>query len=314
MMDIEIYTPPEAPKKKIPYVDPVILGSMLGGLIMFGTGVWVASHFASRSTAAMGGPDVVVQQTEDLSPEERVRRLRTKQAVLGRREEMLRFQLQQLEQDQLLTGTKDPAAAEQLRRSRNTLVMLLKDQEDTDEKLVEFLRQVWEADGKAHVATMGMDSSDRIIISWPVQPTEGISADFEDPFYLERFGIAHEAVDIPVLQGSDVHAAAGGVVNVAANNGMGYNYVIIRHNGFATVYGHVSEILVTPGQEVQEGDVIAKSGGQPGTPGAGGLSTGQHLHFELVSAGQKIDPMPYLPYSSKVEVVRRWRDTEEATN
>lgn len=302
-------------------VAPVI-ASMGGGLLLFALGITVAQNNISGNSVAasvqqaeennemgaVGGPDAAtgaVAEPRELetetaadTSEERIRRLRHKQAVLSRREEMLRYQLAQIERQD----------SEEHRRSRNTLVMLLKDQEDTDERLVEFLRQVWEADGKAHVSTIGMESTDRIVISWPVPPTRGISADFEDPYYLKRFGMAHEAIDIPALQGTEIKAAADGVVSNVANNGMGYSYLIIRHNGFATLYGHVTKFKVSPGQQVSEGDVVALSGGQPGTPGAGALTTGAHLHFELISEGRKIDPMPYLPYSSTVEVVREWKN------
>jgi len=64
------------------------------------------------------------------------------------------------------------------------------------------------------------------------------------------------------------------------------------------------------GQEVKEGDVIARSGGEPDTPGAGTLTTGSHLHFEVISGGRRIDPMPYLPYSSSIEVVREWKEVQ----
>lgn len=309
-MDIQIYSlePSEFERPRKKFFGPVIVRLLCGGLLVFAAVGFGARYVTASTTQAVGGPDTKIAQVEELTSEERIRRLRTKQAVLSRREEMLRYQLQQMEEAQRRTGSKDSSVAEQLRRSRNTLVMLLKDQEDTDEQLVEFLRQVWEADGRAHVETMGMESNQRIVISWPVEPRKGVSADFGDPYYFQKFGIAHEAVDIPVKQGSDIKAAAPGVVSIVTDNGLGYNYIIVRHDGFATLYGHISEFTVAPGDEVQEGDIIAKSGGAPGTRGAGALTTGPHLHFELLSGGSKIDPMPYLPYSSSVKVVREWND------
>ena len=142
--------------------------------------------------------------------------------------------------------------------------------------------------------------------AWPVDPTRGISAYFHDPLYVGVFGVQHNAVDIPEYQSTPVRAAADGVVYVARDNGYGYSYIILSHaGGFMTVYGHVSSILVTPGQKVDQGSIIALSGGMPGTPGAGYMTTGPHLHFEVHFNGQYVDPLLYLPLPvlSKEQIV-----------
>lgn len=132
--------------------------------------------------------------------------------------------------------------------------------------------------------------------NWPVEPERGLSAYFHDPGYRSRFGIGHNAVDIPTAQESLVHAAGNGVVFAARDNGYGYSYVILAHaGGFQTVYGHVSKILVKEGESVRQGEVIALSGGMPGTKGAGYLTTGPHLHFEALLNGNHVDPLDYLP-------------------
>ena len=85
------------------------------------------------------------------------------------------------------------------------------------------------------------------------------------------------------------------MVQTVADNGFGYSYLIIKHEGGATVYGHVSEFLVQEGDIVTDGQPIAKSGGRPGSKGAGGMTTGPHLHFELYVNGAATDPLAYLP-------------------
>jgi murein DD-endopeptidase MepM/ murein hydrolase activator NlpD len=78
--------------------------------------------------------------------------------------------------------------------------------------------------------------------------------------------------------------------------------VTIRHdNGLATLYGHVSGFLVQEGQRVRAGDPIALSGGTPGTKGAGRLTTGAHLHFEVYLDGKKVDPLEYLVKDERAE-------------
>lgn len=130
---------------------------------------------------------------------------------------------------------------------------------------------------------------------WPISPTRGISAFFQDSRYRARFGIPHNAIDIPVMQGSAIRAAKDGYVYKVKDNGMGYSYIILSHKDqFTTVYGHVSEILVAEDAFVKAGDVIGLSGGIPGTKGAGYLTTGAHVHFEILKEGRYVDPLNFL--------------------
>lgn len=141
--------------------------------------------------------------------------------------------------------------------------------------------------------TLGQSASTFV---WPVAPDRGISAYFHDPRYAGSFGVQHQAVDIPEYQGSPVRSAGDGVVYTAKDNGYGYNYIIVAHAGnLMTVYGHLSSLLVKEGQVVSKGTIIGLSGGMPGTLGAGYMTTGPHLHFEVHLNGLYVDPLNYLP-------------------
>lgn len=102
----------------------------------------------------------------------------------------------------------------------------------------------------------------------------------------------HGGIDITGggIYGSPVYASRSGTVILAeyySNTGYGH-YVILDHgDGYTTVYGHCSEVLVRNGQHVNQGDVIAKVGST-------GNSTGPHLHFEIRYNNVKQNPLNYV--------------------
>ena len=98
----------------------------------------------------------------------------------------------------------------------------------------------------------------------------------------------HTGIDIGASHGTNIYAAASGTVLVSGWNSGGYgNYVVIDHGGgITTLYGHCSTLLVSSGQTVTKGQVIAKVGST-------GMSTGPHLHFEVLKNGAHTNPMAY---------------------
>lgn len=103
-----------------------------------------------------------------------------------------------------------------------------------------------------------------------------------------RWGRLHAGTDVGVPIGTTVRASRGGQVITAGWVGGYGNCVIIDHgDGVATRYGHLSEVTVSVGQYVDQGEQIALSGNT-------GRSTGPHLHFEIRINGEAVDPLPYL--------------------
>ncbi|OGJ65969.1 hypothetical protein A3F36_03095 [Candidatus Peribacteria bacterium RIFCSPHIGHO2_12_FULL_55_11] len=251
-------------------------------------------HFTDfqASAAPTGGqaPQEIVRDAEGEGL-----RLRQQQSVLQKREEILRFQLQMLRDERRLRGPNiTPAMDAEITRSEQMLLDLIRDQQEAEGKIMITLKQIWDAQGRA-ITISRKAGQGPLVLAWPMEPTLGISAGFEDAQYEEIFGMPHKAIDIPAEQRTEVLAAADGVVEDITDNGYGYNSVTLRHNGGATSYGHVEEFLVEEGDTVRQGEPIALSGGRPGTKGAGHVTTGSHLHFEVIIEGERVDPLGYLP-------------------
>ncbi|NPV89747.1 MAG: M23 family metallopeptidase [Firmicutes bacterium] len=109
-----------------------------------------------------------------------------------------------------------------------------------------------------------------------------------DPFTGERRG--HTGLDLGAPIGTPIRTALDGTVQFVryTTTGYGYHLAVDHGGGFVTLYAHCSKILVTEGQAVKAGDVIAQVGST-------GRSTGPHLHFEVRINGEMKNPRSYLP-------------------
>ncbi|TAM98128.1 MAG: M23 family metallopeptidase [Rhizobiaceae bacterium] len=104
----------------------------------------------------------------------------------------------------------------------------------------------------------------------------------------------HPGIDFRSPVGKKVPATAAGVVTHAGWDG-GYGKMVeIDHgNGYATRYGHLSEVDVKVGEKVKLGQIIGKSGST-------GRSTGPHLHYEIRHDGRPINPVAFLKAGMKI--------------
>lgn len=108
--------------------------------------------------------------------------------------------------------------------------------------------------------------------------------------------ILHRGIDITGPSGYPIFATGDGVVESVTVSFYGYgNCVVIDHGfGYKTRYAHLRSALVAPGQKVSRGDQIARMGNS-------GLSTGTHLHYEVIYRGSHVNPWNYLTDDLSVE-------------
>lgn len=127
------------------------------------------------------------------------------------------------------------------------------------------------------------------VFTWPCPSSTRVTSDY-GPRTSPTGGAStnHKGIDIGAAGGADIVAAAAGTVTSAAYSSAAGNYVMIDHGGgLYTVYMHASALVVSPGQEVSAGQVIAKVGST-------GISTGNHLHFGVSLNGSYVSPWSYL--------------------
>lgn len=265
---------------------PLLTLGIIAAVALWYTGVIsinLGGRLTGDATGGMRASAVIAEAMQDVNRE----RVRT--AVLEKREEILRYQLQILEE----ANSRSGADAAMLSKAREALLAVIRERSVAEDMIKQSLEALWEAQGSSFtLRNIDIDTT----LLWPVSPRLGISAHFNDEGYQKRFGIPHHAIDIPVPQGTEIQAPAQGTVASVHENGLGYSTVTLDHgDGVRTIYGHVSEIIVLEGQVVNAGDAIALSGGQPGTKGAGILTTGPHLHFAVSVDGVLVDPLKYLP-------------------
>ena len=101
-------------------------------------------------------------------------------------------------------------------------------------------------------------------------------------------GRGHKGMDLAANKGTPIYAVADGKVTFSGyDKNYGYRVVISHGNGLSTRYAHASKLCVEKGQTVSQGDVIANVGST-------GYSTGNHLHFEVMVNGTRVNPISYI--------------------
>src|SRR3954470_15552383 len=135
----------------------------------------------------------------------------------------------------------------------------------------------------------------------PIQQAVNFTSGFgvrSDPF--RGRAAMHPGVDLAGPIGTPIYATADGIVDRAEWNTGGYgNLVEIDHgHGIQTRYGHLTRYIVSSGQHVKRGELIAYMGST-------GRSTGSHLHYEVRLDGRAVNPLPFMQSSDLLQSVQR---------
>ena len=170
---------------------------------------------------------------------------------------------------------------------QNTYLQLLQDPQ-YEELWAELLGGF--AQGGGELMTPDSTRTPTGTLQWPLPVAGTITSQFGhrvDPITGDVS--SHTGTDIACAEGTPILAAADGTVTVA--NGLdswggsyGYYIQIDHGGGIETLYAHCSSVCVTPGQQVQAGQVI-------GYVGHTGRATGSHLHFEVRANGNRVNPL-----------------------
>ena len=106
----------------------------------------------------------------------------------------------------------------------------------------------------------------------------------------------HTGIDFALPKGNGVYATGDGVVEEVKVEVRGYGrQVVINHGfGYKTRYAHLNKIYVAPGMQVKRGELIASVGNT-------GLSSGSHLHYEVIYKGKNVNPYNYFDRDISLE-------------
>lgn len=213
--------------------------------------------------------------------EEQHKKMEEKKAVLAQENQKLKEEKKILDEKKQEAQKKTDAMQDEINQLQSKLEQLNADAAKLTGVILgsqDHNKEYEGVTGGGGSGAMGWPTDSRYITSpfgWRIHPVTGI-------------GTGHTGLDIGAGYGTNVYAAESGTVIMSQVYGGYGNAVVIDHGGgISTLYGHNSSLLVSEGQHVSRGQVIALCGST-------GISTGPHVHFEVRIYGNPVDPMGYL--------------------
>ena len=235
----------------------------------------------------------MIEELEKLEQEKE--ELASKQEDLNKKKQELTAQQTELLSAQNELNSEQSAIESKYAEANSYLASLDKDSEAYQQAIMEAEAKKAAIEDKILELSQGGssagDGSESSVGSSLYCPVQESSRYISAKFGAYPWGGSHRGLDITCrgAMGKPIYAAESGVVTIASYQGDLGNYILIDHGGgVKTGYGHNSSLLVSVGQQVERGQLIAYMGST-------GYSFGPHCHFVLIKNGQYVNPEPYLP-------------------
>lgn len=235
----------------------------------------------------------MIEELEKLEQEKE--ELASKQEDLNKKKQELTAQQTELLSAQNELNSEQSAIESKYAEANSYLASLDKDSEAYQQAIMEAEAKKAAIEDKILELSQGGssagDGSESSVGSSLFCPVQESSRYISAKFGAYPWGGSHRGLDITCrgAMGKPIYAAESGVVTIASYQGDLGNYILIDHGGgVKTGYGHNSSLLVSVGQQVERGQLIAYMGST-------GYSFGPHCHFVLIKNGQYVNPEPYLP-------------------
>lgn len=247
--------------------------------------VLAVDSFAEMLTAANTLQNISAADTALLQ------KLNEEKAEIERVEAEIQAKLDDLEKSREAQQTKQTELASLLKKV-NSQLSTSEAQEKAAQAAYEEAKKVRDAAAaeleEEYKANGGLDGYVGGTWKWPVPTNRYVSSHYG---YRNIFGYRefHTGIDIPAPERTPIIASNSGVVTTARYASTGYgNRIIVDHGGgYKTLYAHCYSLNVKVGDYVKQGDVIAYVGST-------GMSTGNHLHFEIRENDVTVNPYPYI--------------------